>query len=108
MFQHNKQLLYNLQDLEKSSLFENILFKKHSQQQGLTGEHLQHPVGAFPAAAVTLDRRNVAVVIPALNEALRIREVVEGALGQCDRVIVIAYADLDARDLADFTPSLRS
>jgi glycosyltransferase involved in cell wall biosynthesis len=36
-----------------------------------------------------LDRTNVAVVIPALNEALRIREVVEGALGECDRVIVI-------------------
>lgn len=35
------------------------------------------------------DRTNVAVVIPALNEALRIREVVEGALGECDRVIVI-------------------
>jgi glycosyltransferase involved in cell wall biosynthesis len=36
-----------------------------------------------------LDRTNVAVVIPALNEALRIREVVEGALGECERVIVI-------------------
>ena len=41
------------------------------------------------ASAVSLDRRNVAVVIPALNEALRIREVVEGALGACDHVIVI-------------------
>lgn len=40
-------------------------------------------------AAVVLDRHNVAVVIPALNEALRIREVVEGALGACDHVIVI-------------------
>ncbi len=39
--------------------------------------------------AVPLDRSNVAVVIPALNEALRIREVVEGALRACDRVIVI-------------------
>lgn len=39
--------------------------------------------------AVHLDRSNVAVVIPALNEALRIREVVEGALRECDRVIVI-------------------
>src|SRR5204863_7703683 len=29
------------------------------------------------------------VVIPALNEALRIREVVEGALAQCPNVIVI-------------------
>lgn len=36
-----------------------------------------------------LDRHNVAVVIPALNEALRIREVVEGALAQCAQVIVI-------------------
>lgn len=36
-----------------------------------------------------LDRNNVAVVIPALNEALRIREVVEGALAQCPHVIVI-------------------
>jgi glycosyltransferase involved in cell wall biosynthesis len=38
---------------------------------------------------VRLDRGNVAVVIPALNEALRIRDVVEGALACCDRVIVI-------------------
>ncbi len=36
-----------------------------------------------------LDRDNVAVVVPALNEALRIREVVEGALAQCARVIVV-------------------
>lgn len=36
-----------------------------------------------------LDRDNVAVVVPALNEALRIRGVVEGALAQCARVIVI-------------------
>jgi glycosyltransferase involved in cell wall biosynthesis len=36
-----------------------------------------------------LDRGNVAVVIPALNEALRIRGVVEGALLHCDHVIVI-------------------
>jgi glycosyltransferase involved in cell wall biosynthesis len=36
-----------------------------------------------------LDRGDVAVVIPALNEALRIRGVVEGALAQCPRVVVI-------------------
>jgi len=36
-----------------------------------------------------LDRGNIAVVIPALNEALRIRGVVEGALLHCDHVIVI-------------------
>ena len=41
------------------------------------------------ALPVRLDRRNVVVVIPALNEALRIREVVEGALAQCDTVIVV-------------------
>ena len=44
---------------------------------------------AEPFAPGRLDRHNVAVVIPALNEALRIREVVEGALAQCDRVIVV-------------------
>jgi len=36
-----------------------------------------------------LDRSNVAVVIPALNEALRIRDVVQGALAQCNQVILI-------------------
>jgi len=36
-----------------------------------------------------LDRSNIATVIPALNEALRIRGVVEGALAHCDLVIVI-------------------
>ena len=36
-----------------------------------------------------LDRHSVAVVIPALNEALRIREVVTGALEHADRVILI-------------------
>ena len=41
------------------------------------------------ALPVRLDRHNVAIVIPALNEALRIREVVEGALAQSDTVIVI-------------------
>lgn len=41
------------------------------------------------ATPVRLDRHNVAIVIPALNEALRIREVVEGALEQSDTVIVV-------------------
>ncbi|MGV8942918.1 glycosyltransferase family 2 protein [Thermomonas sp.] len=36
-----------------------------------------------------LDRSNVAVVIPALNEVLRIRDVVESALAHCDRVILV-------------------
>ena len=35
------------------------------------------------------NRHNTAVIIPALNERLRIREVVEGALRHADRVIVI-------------------
>lgn len=44
------------------------------------------PAGTQPER---LDRGNVAVVVPALNESLRIRGVVEGALAHCDRVIVI-------------------
>lgn len=44
--------------------------------------------------ASTIDRMplsgdDISVVIPALNEALRIREVVEGALAHCPRVIVV-------------------
>jgi glycosyltransferase involved in cell wall biosynthesis len=42
-----------------------------------------------PMAQQRIDRDQLAVVIPALNEALRIREVVEGALAQCARVIVV-------------------
>ena len=38
---------------------------------------------------MTYDRHNIAVIIPALNDRLRIREVVEGALRQAERVIVI-------------------
>lgn len=45
--------------------------------------------GAPGAQAQAFDRHNVVVVIPALNEALRIRDVVQGALAECDRVIVI-------------------
>lgn len=40
-------------------------------------------------ASPPLSRDNIAVVIPALNEALRIRDVVEGALANCERVIVV-------------------
>jgi len=36
-----------------------------------------------------LDRNNVAVLVPALNEALRIRDVVTGALAHCAHVIVV-------------------
>lgn len=53
---------------------------------------MAEPVSVAPLAdtsAVVYDRGNVIAVIPALNEALRIREVVEGALRECDRVIVI-------------------
>lgn len=60
-----------------------------------------------PRMAVTgYDRGNVAIVIPALNEALRIREVVLDARAHCDHVIVVddgsddgtreRIADLDA------------
>lgn len=49
------------------------------------------PAPSRPAslASTPIDRHNVAVVIPALNEALRIRDVVAGALVQCANVIVI-------------------
>lgn len=40
-------------------------------------------------APVPVDRGNVAVLIPALNESLRIREVVRDALAHCDHVIVV-------------------
>ena len=42
-----------------------------------------------------LDRNDVAVVVPALNEALRIREVVQGALAQCPNVIVVDDGSTD-------------
>ena len=42
-----------------------------------------------PAHPVHLHAGNVTVVIPALNEALRIRGVVEAALAQCANVIVV-------------------
>lgn len=44
-------------------------------------DHAGHPI--------RLDAGNVAVVIPALNEALRIHGVVEGALAYCANVIVV-------------------
>ena len=50
--------------------------------------HMTSPHMTSPHMPV-LDRTNVAVVIPALNEALRIREVVEGALAHSDLVILI-------------------
>lgn len=42
---------------------------------------------AMQPAALSADR--IAIVIPALNEALRIREVVQGALHHCPHVIVV-------------------
>ena len=39
--------------------------------------------------APILDRNNVVVLVPALNEALRIRDVVTGALAHCAHVIVV-------------------
>ena len=44
---------------------------------------------------MALDRKDIAVVIPALDEALRIRGVVEGALEQCPRVIVVDDGSTD-------------
>jgi glycosyltransferase involved in cell wall biosynthesis len=44
----------------------------------------------------TLDPRRVAILIPALNEELRIREVVQGALAQCPNVIVVDDGSTDA------------
>ena len=48
----------------------------------------RYPEPRHPEAR-PLDPREIAVVIPALNEALRIRGVVEGALAQCAQVIVV-------------------
>lgn len=42
-----------------------------------------------------IERDQVAVLIPALNESLRIREVVEGALAQCPNVIVVDDGSTD-------------
>ena len=42
-----------------------------------------------------LDRNDIAVLIPALNESLRIREVVLGALEHCPNVIVIDDGSID-------------
>jgi glycosyltransferase involved in cell wall biosynthesis len=56
--------------------------------------------------ALSADR--IAIVIPALNEALRIREVVEGALRHCPHVIVIDDGSDDgtAEAIADLPVTL--
>ena len=43
----------------------------------------------MPAHPPVLTPDRIAVVIPALNEALRIREVVEGALRHCPNLILV-------------------
>lgn len=43
-----------------------------------------------------LTTRDIAIVIPALNEELRIRDVVEGALAHCPNVIVVDDGSDDA------------
>lgn len=50
-----------------------------------------------------LDRGDVAVLVPALNEALRIREVITGALQHCPHVIVVddGSSDGTAECIAD-------
>jgi glycosyltransferase involved in cell wall biosynthesis len=60
------------------------------------------------AAAGSVPPGNVAVVIPALNEALRIRDVVQGALAQCRHVIVIDDGSDDgtAERIADLPVTL--
>ena len=42
-----------------------------------------------PGKVPRMNRDSIAVVIPALNESLRIREVVQGALAECRNVIVV-------------------
>lgn len=42
-----------------------------------------------PPSRTPLSRQNLVIVIPALNEALRIRDVVQGALAECPRVLVV-------------------
>ena len=44
---------------------------------------------AMTASPIPLSPERIAVVIPALNEALRIRDVVEGALRHCPNVILV-------------------
>ena len=51
---------------------------------------------AHGATGQAIEPSRVAVVIPALNEALRIRDVVSGALSQCANVIVVDDGSDDA------------
>src|SRR5690606_18929667 len=49
----------------------------------------RNPFAGGHVDRMPMDGHDIAVVIPALNEALRIRGVVEGALEHCPRVIVV-------------------
>src|SRR5690348_12897645 len=49
----------------------------------------RNPFGGTHVDRMPMDGHDIAVVIPALNESLRIRGVVEGALAHCPRVIVV-------------------
>ena len=49
----------------------------------------RNPFAGMQVDRMPMDGHDIAVVIPALNEALRIRGVVEGALARCPRVIVV-------------------
>ena len=64
--------------------------------------------GHTPFDRMPLDGKDIAVVIPALNEALRIRGVVEGALAHCPRVIVVddGSDDETAARIADLPVTL--
>jgi glycosyltransferase involved in cell wall biosynthesis len=55
-----------------------------------------------------IDPAHVAVLIPALNEELRIRDVVQGALAQCPNIIVIddGSTDATAERIADLPVTL--
>lgn len=50
---------------------------------------------AHGAATARIDPARIAILIPALNEELRIRGVVEGALAQCPNVIVVDDGSTD-------------
>ena len=54
------------------------------------------PDEVAPIAPAAIDAAHVAVLIPALNEELRIRDVVQGALAQCPNIIVIDDGSTDA------------
>ncbi len=50
----------------------------------------------LPSSLETIDPSRIAVLIPALNEELRIRDVVQAAVAQCPNVIVVDDGSTDA------------